>query len=300
MARRRRNTKGGPEQVVVAVIGMASLLIAVRMGGGPGALFRNALTIFLALGIVAVMALLAWKSSRKSETPERSSPEPKPPSGRRAPSVSTTSQEDSIDRLHNERASVVEAAVEELRPTDWSIETLHAIEWKRFEELCEGFWKAKGYPARLTGPGADGGVDVVISERADPSKAFAVIQCKAWGSKQVGVETVRALWGAKDHFSAKLAIFYGLSGFSEGAQKFAAEKYLKLVSGEDLLVQIKSLDAEQQKELLAYVTRGDYYTPTCPKCDIKMVRREGSGGKTDFWGCQNFRRCGSKPISLSA
>lgn len=300
MARRRRKTKGGPEQVVIAVIGMVSLLLAMRMGGGPGAMLRNALMIFLALGIVAVLALIAWKISRKAKTLELSSPPPKLPLRRSMPKVSTTPQEDSIDRLHNERVNAARATAEKVRPTEWSLETLQAIEWKRFEELCEGFWKAKGYPARLTGPGADGGVDVVISERSDPSKAFAIIQCKAWGSRQVGVETVRALWGAKDHFSAKLAIFYGLSGFSADAQKFAAEKHLKLVSGEELLAQIKSLDAGQQNELLAHVTRGDYTTPTCPKCDIKMVRREGGGGKSDFWGCKNFRRCGSKPISVRA
>lgn len=300
MARRGRKTKGGPEQAAIGIIGMVSLLIATRMGGGWGAVLRNTLMIAFALGVVAVLALLAWKSSRKTETPELSSPKPKLSPHRSAPTVSANAQEDIIDRLRNERANGTQATAEKVRPTEWSLETLHAIEWKRFEELCEGFWKAKGYPARLTGPGADGGVDVVISERTDPSKAFAVIQCKAWGSKQVGVETVRALWGAKDHFSAKLAIFYGLSGFSADAQKFATEKYLKLVSGEDLLAQIKSLDAEQQKELLAHVTRGDYSTPTCPKCDIKMIRREGSGGKSDFWSCKNFRKCGSKPISVRA
>lgn len=175
----------------------------------------------------------------------------------------------------------------------WNMEFIRALEWKRFEELCEGYWVAKGYPARLTGPGADGGVDVVIADRADTAKMFAVIQCKAWSSKQVGVESVRALWGAKDHFKAQLALFYSMSGFTDDAVRFASEKYLKLVSGEDLLQQVLALPSAAQQTLLAHVGRDDFRTPTCPTCDIKMVRREGKEGKPDFYGCRNFRTCGS-------
>lgn len=183
-------------------------------------------------------------------------------------------------------------------PLTWNIALIRELEWKRFEELCMQFWHCKGYPARLSGPGADGGVDVLIADRRDPGKIFAVAQCKSWSSKPVGVESVRALWGAKDHFKANLALFYGLSGFTPDARAFAEGKHLKLISGEELLQQIMALTAPEQAALLATITHGDYTTPTCPACDIKMHRRTGKDGKPDFWGCNNFRRCGSKPIPL--
>ncbi len=176
------------------------------------------------------------------------------------------------------------------KPSQWSLALLREIEWKRFEELCAGVWRLKGYPATLTCTGADGGVDVVISDRMDAKKAFAIIQCKALSSA-VGVEKVRALWGAKDHFKAQLAIFYGLSGFTDDAVRFAEGKHLKLVSGEELLKQVLELPAETQQKFLAEITRGDYTTPSCAKCDIKMVRRQGKSGHSDFWGCQNYPRC---------
>jgi len=182
---------------------------------------------------------------------------------------------------------------EPFRPSahmSWSMDLLKGMEWKRFEELCLEFWLIKGYPASLTGPGADGGVDIVIADRADANKAFAIAQCKS-RSQRIGVEPVRALWGSKDHFKAALAIFYSVSGFSPDATAFAEGKHLKLIDGDVLLEQIGKLPAHDQIALLAKITRGDYTTPSCPKCEIKLVKRPGGGGRPDFWGCKNFRAC---------
>lgn len=184
-------------------------------------------------------------------------------------------------------------------PTRWSADLLNALEWKRVEEVCEGFWKAKGFLARATGPGSDGGVDVMISDNRDPSKVFAVAQCKAW-SKPVGVEPVRALWGAKQHFGAELAIFYSIAGFSSDALAFAAGKHLKLVSGDELLSQLVALPLAESEPLLQQVTRGDYSTPSCPKCEVKMNRKRGLPGRSDYWACPNFRSCRTRPLRARA
>lgn len=168
------------------------------------------------------------------------------------------------------------------------------MDWKRFEELCQAFWVIKGFPARSTGPGADGGVDVVIADRSSPDKNFAIVQCKSH-VQPIGVGPVRELWGCKDHFKASLAIFYSVSGFHPAAKEFAAGKHLKLIDGPELLKQIQQLPAPDQARLLAKIARGDYATPSCPKCEIKLIRYEGKGGRPDFWGCKNFRRCGLRP-----
>jgi hypothetical protein len=184
-------------------------------------------------------------------------------------------------------------------PAQWSVDLLKALEWKRVEELCEGFWNAKGYPARGAGPGSDGGVDVIIADLRDPTKVFAVAQCKAW-SKPVGVEPVRALWGARDHFGAQLAVFYSIAGFSADARAFADGKHLKLVSGQELLAQLLTLPQIERTALLQHVTRGDYSTPSCPKCEVKMIRKQGQPGRSDYWACPNFRACRTRPIPVRA
>ena len=174
------------------------------------------------------------------------------------------------------------------------MELLVEMDWKRFEELCQEFWTLKGFPARSTGPGADGGVDVVIAERSNPDKSFAIVQCKSH-AQPIGVAPVRELWGCKDHFKASLAIFYSVSGFHPAAMEFAAGKHLKLIDGPELLKQILQLPAADQASLLAKITQGDYTTPSCPTCEIKLIRHAGKNGRPDFWGCMNFRRCGQKP-----
>jgi hypothetical protein len=168
-------------------------------------------------------------------------------------------------------------------PSQWSTQLLQLLEWKRFEEVCEGFWKAKGYPARSTGPGSD--------------RVFAVAQCKAW-SKPVGVEPVRALWGAREHFGAQLAIFYSAAGFTVDARAFAEGKHLKLVAADELLAQLQTLPQAESAALLRHVTRGDYTTPSCPKCEIKMIRKPGRAGRSDFWSCPNFGSCRTRLIPV--
>lgn len=253
-----------------------------------GAAWMIGLFVVIAAGKV----MIGTKRRRKS--PWQSTPEYRPPGTtiREAPTVSV---EPTPSRL---LSSAPSTDLLPTKPTAWNMDLLRSLEWKRFEELCERFWVLKGYPARLTTAGADGGVDVVIPDQRDASKVFAVAQCKSWVSKQVGVEPVRALWGSKDHFKATLALFYGLSGFTDDAKAFAHGKHLKLISGEELLDQIHSLPDSDKNSLLGHVTRGDFTTPTCPACDIKMVRRSGKSGKPDFWGCERFRRCGAQPIPM--
>jgi len=261
--------------------------------------------VLLAIGAIKVLLIKATKrektggpdrqpggqSNRRDSNRSSGSPSPTPSWERYAT--------DPVSQARTEPASQPRSAPTAkpaAAPLAWNIALIRELEWKRFEELCAQFWSRKGYPARLSGPGADGGVDVVIADQRDPGKIFAVAQCKSWSSKPVGVEPVRALWGAKDHFKANLALFYGLSGFTPDARAFAEGKHLKLISGEELLQQIMAMPDQDRATLLAAITRGDYTTPTCPTCDIKMNRRSGKDGKPDFWGCNNFRRCGAKPI----
>lgn len=292
MSRRRRKKNGGVED---AILGFALLFggaYGLQHGGSIQALLRGVFIwagVFLAAGVALILAIRAIRDN----TAVAGEPEIRTPrrrgstaSGRRR----GTPAPRRIEPSTRPRAEPPRPVMDR-RPDDWSLATLRALEWKRFEEVCEGFWKAKGYPAEMTGPGADGGVDVLIRDRNDASRVFAVIQCKAYGNKPVGVEPVRALWGSKDHFGAQLALFYGLSGFTPDAERFAAEKHLRLISGERLLEQIRLLTPQQQFRLLTHVTRDDYRTPTCASCDIKMVLRRGDKG--DFWGCRNYPKCRS-------
>jgi restriction system protein len=182
----------------------------------------------------------------------------------------------------------------------WGMDLLNALEWKRFEELCQQLWILRGRDARLTGCGADGGIDVEVYDEDGKGKVDIVIQCKSWVSRQVGVDVVRATWGVRDHVGAARAMVYAVGGFTAAATDFAAGKALSLVDGPALMAEIGALPAEQRRALLMRITRGDYTTPSCPKCEAKMLRRPGKDGRADFWSCPRYPACRSSPIPMRA
>lgn len=175
------------------------------------------------------------------------------------------------------------------RPTSWSIELLRDLEWKRFEMLCAEYFRVLGKRVETINHGADGGIDARIYANNSNNLEFA-IQCKAWGS-MVGIKPIRELFGVMAHESAGKGIFMATSRFSEDVKKFAAEHSDKLfiIDGEKFLSMLSNLPEGKQQKLLAYATEGDYKTPTCASCGIKMVWRN----KGDFWGCSNYPKCKS-------
>lgn len=185
-----------------------------------------------------------------------------------------------------------------LPPSRWSLELLRTLEWKRFERLCVRYFQIKGYLANTTRVGADGRIDILLyRKRAATDKVFGVVQCKAWHRNRVGVKPVRELYGVQRSAEAPLAVFITASEFTEEAIAFARSNRLELITGMRFLALLEGLPEEVSVQLLNEVTRGDYTTPTCPKCDIKMVRRtvrRGPYSGEPFWGCPNyssFPRC---------
>jgi len=173
--------------------------------------------------------------------------------------------------------------------TEWTLELLRRIEWKRFELLCAEYFRVLGKRVETVNHGPDGGLDARVYANDSTVMEFA-IQCKAWNS-MVGVKPIRELFGIMTHESAGKGIFMATSVFSDEGRQFAAEHKDKLflIDGEKFLSMLLKLPEDKRKKLLAFATEGDYTTPTCASCGIKMVWRTGKHG--EFWGCQNYPRC---------
>jgi len=181
------------------------------------------------------------------------------------------------------------AAAPEARPTAWSRELIDRIEWKRFEDLCCEFYRVKGIRAETTRLGADGGVDIrLFQDAVDPQRCTAVVQCKAW-NQAVGVKPVRELRGVMAHERVDKAFFMAPNGFTDEARSFAAENRITLLDGKLFLAMLERLPAALRRQLLDFATEGDWTTPTCPSCGVKMAARDGTHGR--FWGCVRFPKC---------
>jgi restriction system protein len=172
----------------------------------------------------------------------------------------------------------------------WSLRALRALEWKRFELLCAKYYELVGFKTETIRCGADGGIDVKLF-KFDPDKPIAIVQCKAWNTSLVGVNEIRELLGVMTHEKVGRGIFLITGSFSKDALNFGAVNPIQLLDGEGFLKKILELTSDQQNELLGYAFEGDYKTPTCASCGIKMIRRESKRGL--FWGCLNYPRCKS-------
>jgi restriction system protein len=124
-----------------------------------------------------------------------------------------------------------------------------------------------------------------------------VVRCKAWRREPVGVEASRALLEAMGASNIAEGVFVASGGFTPEARAFCAGKNMHLIDGADLLAKIGQLDGAQQQALLALATQGDFLTPSCPTCRIKMLFRPGKAQDSGFWGCANFPRCRNKLYS---
>lgn len=176
------------------------------------------------------------------------------------------------------------------RPQVWTLDVLRDMEWKRFEDICLAFYRAKGIRAESTPLGPDGGVDIrLYQDAADLTRCTAIVQCKAWGEKFVGVAPVRELRGVMAHEKIEKAFFMAPGAYSDDAKTFAQTNRITLIDGPMFLAMLTRLPADVGQQLLKQATAGDWTTPTCPRCGTKMVAREGKGGR--FWGCATYPRC---------
>ena len=173
-------------------------------------------------------------------------------------------------------------------PSAWSLALLQSIEWKRFEEVVAAYFRAKNFRCETLAYGPDGGIDGRLYF-GDLSHAVGVVQCKAWGQRPVGVAPVRELLGVMAHEKVTRGYVCATGGFSNDAIAFAATNPIKLISGRDFIDAIAQMPEQTQRELLAVSTTGEYTTPTCPACGIKLVART-IGGKS-AWGCHHYPRC---------
>lgn len=173
----------------------------------------------------------------------------------------------------------------------WNPDLLNRLEWRRFEELCAAYFEALGFRAELKGFGADRGVDLALYEQGAQAPGI-LVRCKGWNTYRVGIRSVRELLGAMGAGKVGEGAFATSGIFSEEARALARKHNIHLIDGADLLAKILDLPAEKAAALLALATRGDFLTPACPACGVKMAQRSSSKYAKQFWGCVNYPKCG--------
>lgn len=185
------------------------------------------------------------------------------------------------------------------KPSQWSSAVFAAIEWRRFEAVCEALFAQAGFESRSQSHGADGGVDIWLHSR-NAEGPVAVVQCKHWQGKAVGVKELREFFGVMASHKLHRGSYATTSTYTSDALQFAKDNSINALDGTGLLALIAKRTPEQQKALLDVAYEGEYWRPTCASCGIKMVERTPSKGGANFWGCTDYPRCKSRLPMVAA
>lgn len=172
----------------------------------------------------------------------------------------------------------------------WGPELLKRLEWRRLEELCVAYFEALGFSAHAVRAGAEGGVDISLTAEGAES-ASVLVQCKAWNAYGIGIKPLLALHAAMAAAGVREGVMVSSGRFTPEAKAFAAKENIRLLDGAALLAAFAGLEPGKTLELLRFATEGDFLTPTCPACAVKMASRQSTQGGRKFWGCPNYPRC---------
>ena len=172
----------------------------------------------------------------------------------------------------------------------WTPELLKRLDWRRFEELCAAYCETLGFRTELAGRGADGGVDINLYEQG-AKIASIIVQCKPWDAYRIGIKQVRELRSVMASTNVREGVLVTSGKFTQEARDFAAKEKISLIDGTELLGKIGALEPEKALDLLEVATQGDFQTPTCPSCAVKMISRKSTTHGRAFWGCRNYPGC---------
>src|SRR5574337_887451 len=175
------------------------------------------------------------------------------------------------------------------------LESIAALGWRHFEQLVGEAFRRQGYAVEETGlGGADGGIDLIL--RKDGRRVL--VQCKQWRRRQIPVNVVREMHGLLAHHHADRVKIVCTGTYTRDAAKFAQDKPIELIGGEELLQMIREVQAAPTQT--THPVESVEPTPTasstaappaCPKCGKPMVERSNRTTGQRFWGCSAFPVC---------
>jgi hypothetical protein len=158
---------------------------------------------------------------------------------------------------------------------------LAKLEWKRFEELVAAYYSKTGVVAVRTKTGPASAVHIKISWKGEP-QPFALVQCIAHPQGLIDAKPLHELVTVLAAEDIRRGYVVTTGKFNVPARDFAEEKHITLLPGDILLEKINALPDAARNELMQETTTGDYTTPSCPKCEAKMVRNPDDSSQ---WRC---------------
>lgn len=171
-----------------------------------------------------------------------------------------------------------------------SVDELRRLSWQDFELLVAEAFRRSDYGVELTQRGADGGVDIILTNRG----ITTFVQCKQ-NTSRLDPRCVRELAGVMASEKVEAGIVVACGGVGDEGQAFARRTGIRIMDGTALVgLLLKTglwTSPWRAPSRAAHVTT---HTPSCPRCHSDMIRRTSAYGP--FWGCSRYPSCrGTRP-----
>lgn len=154
----------------------------------------------------------------------------------------------------------------------------------QFEHYLSTLFKSQGYNVKVTKATGDYGADLVLTKESEK----IVVQAKRY-SKNVGISAIQEISASKSYYNATRAWVVSNSFFTKSAIELAQSNNVELLDRKaliDLVLKVNPNGVPTAREVRESVTPKEIH---CPRCDSKMVLRNGRNGK--FYGCSKFPKC---------
>ncbi|TVQ32431.1 MAG: restriction endonuclease [Phycisphaeraceae bacterium] len=185
------------------------------------------------------------------------------------------------------------------------LDSIRTLSWRDFEQLLAEAFRRQGYMVRDTGPGADGGVDLILEKDGQR----VLVQAKQWKSRQVGVKIVRELLGVQVAERAHGSFVVTSGQATDEARRFGKKSGVRIIEGPELEEMIGAVQRRRKAEP-AQIPRTPVQSdqpvgsagspPECPACGASMKKRvamRGPSAGSTFWGCSTYPSCrATKPF----
>lgn len=176
------------------------------------------------------------------------------------------------------------------RASAWGADVLAAIEWRRFEAVCEALFSQAGFEPRSE-PGGGQRATVMWLHSRHAKGPVAVACCRHWLHRPLGIVDLEPLRLAMENYQLKRGTCVTSGGYTRKALEYAHHHGINLLDGPALLALIGRRRPEQQQALLDIAYEGEFWRPTCAACGSKMVQRSTTERGPSFWGCMAYPRC---------
>ena len=137
----------------------------------------------------------------------------------------------------------------------WSLDVFAAMDAQRFAAVCETWFSWAGFDTRTQSHRTDGGVDIWLHAARMPGPV-AIVRCKHWLNKPVGLQEMKEFLGVVANFQSAHGTYTTTSTYTPEALQFARDNGIDAVDGRGLLRRIQTRTRQRQQDLLAVAYSG--------------------------------------------